>query len=337
MGKRPPNLDLYVCPTCASDLQFEALPAIDDKPHGTLKCDRGHTFRVNGIPRFVQDEGYTSNFGKQWAEFRKTQVDSATGNTESRQRFFHGTGWPEKMEGETILEAGCGSGRFTEIMLGTGARVMSFDYSVAADVTNDSFASKGANVCQASIYEMPYKRGSFDRVFCYGVIQHTPDVKKSFFSLVEMVKPGGHIAVDVYDAWKWIFHSRYRVRWFTKRMNQEKLLEWCRKVVPAYMKIMPPMHPYNQLFVPIKDYRGARPGFTKEQLVEYSILDTFDMLAPEYDQPQSRGTMLRWFREAGLVDVHIQVGGNGLEVRGRKPAAADSAPVKTAVAISKTA
>ncbi|MBK8543790.1 MAG: methyltransferase domain-containing protein [Caulobacteraceae bacterium] len=182
------------------------------------------------------------------------------GNTESRDRFFNGTGWPERMEGETILEAGCGSGRFTEIMLGTGARVISFDYSVAADVTNDSFAKNGATVSQASIYEMPFQPESFDRVFCYGVIQHTPDVKKSFFNLVSMVKPGGEIAVDVYDAWKWIFHSRYRVRWFTKHMNQEKLLDWCRKIVPAYMKVMPPLHPYNQIFFPVKDYRGARAG-----------------------------------------------------------------------------
>jgi 2-polyprenyl-3-methyl-5-hydroxy-6-metoxy-1,4-benzoquinol methylase len=264
-----------------------------------------------------------------------TQVDSATGNTESRDRFSHGAGWPTSMVGETILEAGC---RFTEIMLGTGARLISFDYSAASDVTHDSFAAKGANVCQASIYDMPYRRESFDRVFCYGVIQQTPDVKKSFLALVDMVKPGGHIAVDVYDAWKWIFHSRYRVRWFTKRMNQEKLLEWRRKVVPAYMKIMPPLHPYNQIFVPIKDYRGARPGFTDEHLVEYSILDTFDMLAPEYDQPKSRGAMKRWRQEAGLVDIHIQVGGNGLEIRARKPAAVDAAKAEPGrAAITATA
>jgi hypothetical protein len=51
------------------------------------------------------------------------------------------------------------------------------------------------------------------------------------------------------------------------------------------------------------------------------------MLAPEYDQPKSRGTMLRWAKEAGLTDIHIQVGGNGLELRARKPAVADVAPM----------
>ena len=49
------------------------------------------------------------------------------------------------------------------------------------------------------------------------------------------------------------------------------------------------------------------------------------MLAPMYDQPKSRGTMMRWCKEAGLTDIHIQVGGNGLEIRARKPGAAAAA------------
>lgn len=78
------NLDLYACPQCRSAFTYRADEEIGDRPRGMLTCASGHTYRVDGIPRFVVDEGYTSNFGKQWAEFRKTQVDSATGNTESR-------------------------------------------------------------------------------------------------------------------------------------------------------------------------------------------------------------------------------------------------------------
>jgi 2-polyprenyl-3-methyl-5-hydroxy-6-metoxy-1,4-benzoquinol methylase len=322
MALPPLNVDIYACPLCGGSFTYKSAAGEREEAQGALTCGQGHAFPVAGIPRFVADEGYSASFGLQWGQFQKTQLDSATGNTETRDRFFRGTGWPASMRGETILEAGCGSGRFTEVMLGTAARVISFDYSRAADVAHEAFASKGGEVCQASIYDMPYRRNSFDRVFCYGVIQHTPDVKRAFLCLVDMLRPGGYLAVDVYDAWKWIFHSRYRVRWFTKRMDKEKLLKWCRNVVPAYMKIAPPLHPYNQLFVPIKDYRGARPGFTEEQLVEYSILDTFDMLAPEYDQPQTMATMRSWCSQAGLVDVDIQRGGNGLEIRARKPSSA---------------
>ena len=287
---------------------------------GELACAAGHRFAVDdGLPRFVRDEGYSASFGLQWQEFRRTQVDSRSGIPLTRERFFSGTGWPARMAGETILEAGCGSGRFTEILLDTGAHVVSFDYSRAADVTHGELAARGAEVCQASIFEMPYRRASFDRVFCYGVIQHCPDVRQAFMKLVEMMKPGGHLAVDVYDKRRQFLNARYRVRWLTKRLPKEMLYDAIRKIVPLYMKVMPPLHPFNQLVVPIKDYRG-RLGLSRENEIEQSILDTFDALSPAYDLPQFKGTMIKWCKAAGLVDIEAQHGGNGVEVRARRPA-----------------
>jgi 2-polyprenyl-3-methyl-5-hydroxy-6-metoxy-1,4-benzoquinol methylase len=272
-----------------------------------------------GLPRFVDSDGYAASFGFQWQAHARDQLDSATGSTLSRDRFFRGTGWPAQMPGELILEAGCGSGRFTEVLLSTGARVVSFDYSAAAEVAHRAFAGAGAEVCQASIYEMPYRRASFDRVFCFGVIQHCPDVHKAFSSLVEMVKPGGHLAVDVYDRRRMWLNARYRVRWLTKRMDKQRLHRWCEKVVPLYAKVMPPLHPWNQLFVPIKDYRGALPGLSEEQQIAWSVLDTFDALSPQFDQPQYLSTMEKWAKEARLVDVEVGYGGNGIELRARVP------------------
>ena len=287
---------------------------------GELACAAGHRFAVDdGLPRFVRDEGYSASFGLQWQEFRRTQVDSRSGIPLTRERFFSGTGWPARMAGETILEAGCGSGRFTEILLDTGAHVVSFDYSRAADVTHGELAARGAQVCQASIFEMPYRRASFDRVFCYGVIQHTPDVHGAFLRLVEMVRPGGHLAVDVYDRRRMFFNARYRVRWLTRRLDSRRLLALCQRVVPAYMKLVPPLHPWNQLLFPIKDLRGIYRGLSPQQEIEFSVLDTFDMLAPAFDSPQYVRTMRRWCQEAGLVEIDVRRGGNGILVTARKP------------------
>jgi 2-polyprenyl-3-methyl-5-hydroxy-6-metoxy-1,4-benzoquinol methylase/uncharacterized protein YbaR (Trm112 family) len=307
---------LYVCPKCKQALTFQA----SDPAAGELSCSQGHRYPITeGLPRFVADEGYASSFGFQWQYHSKDQVDSKNGTAISAERLFQGTGWPRKMVGERILEAGCGSGRFTEVLLSTGATVVVFDYSQAAKVAFDAFASQGAHVCQASIYEMPYPAASFDRVFCFGVIQHCPDVEAAFKNLVTMVKPGGHLAVDVYDRRKLWFHARYRVRWLTKQLDKRTLHRWCQRIVPLYMKLLPPMHPWNQFIIPIKDYRGVLPGLTREQEVEWSILDTFDALSPEYDQPQYLRTMRRWATEAGLVNVTVRRGGNGIELTARKP------------------
>ena len=52
-----------------------------------LKCPAGCTFPiVNNIPRFVSTENYANAFGRQWNKFRKTQLDSHTGTTISRDR-----------------------------------------------------------------------------------------------------------------------------------------------------------------------------------------------------------------------------------------------------------
>jgi SAM-dependent methyltransferase len=309
---------LYVCPRCRGRLELRAGA---DGGEGVLACGNQHGFPVkDGIPRFVEADNYAASFGFQWQAHARDQLDSATGAPVSRNRLFRGTRWPERMPGELILEAGCGSGRFTEVLLSTGAKVVSFDYSAAAEVTHRAFAGHGATVCQASIYEMPYAPASFDRVFCFGVIQHCPDVKAAFSALVAMVKPGGHLAVDVYDRRRLWLNARYRVRWLTKRMNKQLLHRLCETVVPLYLKLAPPLHPWNQLFVPIKDYRGALPGLTREQEIEWSVLDTFDALSPAYDQPQYLSTMKRWASEAGLVDVDAAHGGNGIELRARRPA-----------------
>ena len=67
------------------------------------------------------------------------------------------------------------------------------------------------------------------------------------------------------------------------------------------------------------DYRGAI-AMSDETARELSLLDTFDMLAPAYDRPQTRRRVERWFREAGLVDVHIEFAHTGISARGKRPA-----------------
>ena len=98
------------------------------------------------IPRFVQSENYAKAFGMQWNKFKKTQLDSFTKQPISynRLRTAFGSNLNE-LKGKKVLEAGCGSGRFTEILLSHGAEVYAFDYSNAVDANydnNNTFSSK---------------------------------------------------------------------------------------------------------------------------------------------------------------------------------------------------
>ena len=55
------------------------------------------------------------------------------------------------------------------------------DISAAIDACRETTSAYGGMVhhVQASIYELPLKRGIFDGVFCYGVIQHTPSPEET--------------------------------------------------------------------------------------------------------------------------------------------------------------
>lgn len=69
---------------------------------------------VGGIPRFCPAETYARTFGYQWTLFSSTQLDShAQWGNVSERRLFAETEWTPRLDGQRILEAGCGMGRFT--------------------------------------------------------------------------------------------------------------------------------------------------------------------------------------------------------------------------------
>ena len=207
----------------------------------TLKDSTDNIFPIiNNIPRFVPSDNYSSSFGIQWNIFAKTQLDSFAKTTISSDRFYRVTGWrKDDLKNCTILEAGSGAGRFTEVIAQSGANLHSIDYSSAVDA---NYANNGhfdnLQLYQASIYDLPFKPDTFDKVVCLGVIQHTPDVKKSFFSLLPFLKSGGEVAVDVYkDTWKSRLLTKYWVRPITKRLEKQRLLKIIQFYIPLWFPI----------------------------------------------------------------------------------------------------
>src|ERR1044072_1806032 len=175
-------------------------PLTESQPN--LTCANGCVIPiVNNIPRFVSSENYASAFGRQWNKFRKTQLDSHTGTTISRDRLQRCLGGSlEGIKGKSVLEVGCGAGRFTQAMLKAGARVFACDLSAAAEAhyANCHDLSPDYFVCQADALKLPVAPGSFDFVVCLGVIQHTPSPEETIAALARYVRPGGTLAIDHY-------------------------------------------------------------------------------------------------------------------------------------------
>lgn len=263
-----------------------------------------------GAFRCVPDTNYSANFGFQWNKFSKTQLDKSGEQNQSKNRFFSVTKWNETdLSGCNVLEVGSGAGRFTEVVLTyTKANLYSVDYSNAVEANYRNNASPRLKLFQASVYEMPFEKNQFDKVFCFGVLQHTPDFKKSIQALVQMVKPGGELIVDFYPItgfWTKL-HAKYLLRPFTRKMNHEKLLslienniDWLIRAHLFFNKIG--LGKIINRFLPVCDITSTFPkGMDKKTMREWCILDTFDMFSPEYDNPQKIATVSEWLRESGM-------------------------------------
>ena len=317
MNARLP-LDEYVCPACrAPSLRADG---------AALRCAGcGAAYLVTyGIPRFVAVKNYSSSFGLQWNRHRRTQLDSYVGKPISENRLFATTGWPQKMPGARVLEAGSGAGRFTEILCRTGATVYSFDYSSAVDANAmNNGACPNLRLFQGDILAIPLPEASFDHVLCLGVLQHTPDPKRSFLSLARYVSTGGDIVIDVYRrSVAALLQWKYVLRPLTRRIQAEKLYRCIEAIVPP---LVGPTRWLRRVagragarLSPIVEY--SHLGLTPAQNVEWAVLDTFDMYAPAYDRPQTAAEVRRWFAEAGLAEAEVFNGPNGIVGRGRRPA-----------------
>ena len=69
--------------------------------------------------------------------------------------------------------------------------------------------------------------------------------------------------------------------------------------------------------VPVANYVGVLELSEKQQL-EWSLLDTFDWLSPEYDNPQTPTTVRRWMQDARFENIEVLKAGH-LVGRGTMP------------------
>lgn len=325
---KPELLALLRCPRCGGHLRAAGNPSPGgDIEEGELACDRQHSFPiVRSIPRFVPSEGETASFGLQWNRFRETQLDSHSGLPISRERFFGYTGWePASLAGRLVLDAGCGAGRFAEVALAEAAEVVAVDRSLAVDACRSSFGRHPRlHLVQADIRQLPFEPGGFDDAYCLGVLQHTPDPAASFAAVARHVRPGGRVAVDVYPrrpanlVW-----PKYWLRPLTRRLPPGLLFRVVERATPSLLRLsgavgrLPRLGPKARRLVPVADYEGRYP-LSPEQRREFAVLDTFDMLAPTYDHPQSPATLRQWFAEAGFEVCEVLRPGH-LVGRGTKP------------------
>ena len=156
-----------------------------------------------------------------------------------------------------------------------------------------------------------------------GVLKHTPDVESAFFSLPPMLTSGGQLCVDYYERSyrSWLL-PKYWLRPITKRMRRERVFSLVESMVPVLLPLsnvvgaIPGVGQKLKRMVPVANYRGEQP-LSDIQIREWAVLDTFDWLAPAFDNPQTFDTAKKWMHESGLSDIEVLRAGH-LVCRGQR-------------------
>jgi SAM-dependent methyltransferase len=324
-------LTILACPSCKRELTCDPARtcANDEVIEGALRCAGcSRTYPITGgIPRFVAGEDYAGSFGLQWNRFKTEQLDSVNGTNLSQTRFRKETGWEEgSMPGEWVLDAGCGAGRFLESAARSGANVIAVDLSRAIDAARGNLGvRRNIHFAQASIYELPFRDKSLGAGYSLGVIQHTPDPLSAVAAIAATVKPGGKLALTIYEKRRFTrLNGKYLVRPVTRRLPPRLLLSLLKLSLPLLFPLtevlfrIPLLGRVFRFVIPIANYVDLR-ALTVQQRYRWALMDTFDMLAPKYDSPQTEADVNDRLSRSGFVDVERGQGA-GLNLIARRAA-----------------
>lgn len=191
-------LDLLSCPACRGDLtsdlschrclkQYQAPQGI---PNLRLVADS----RVEEVRCFYEEApfpGYPPRDSLAWLRTRAERSDFAR----LLDRAIPGDA--------RILDIGCGTGQMS-LYLAHASRVV-----IGADLVRKSLELAAATALRFDISRVLFvetdlhcpglREGSFDVVYSSGVLHHTPDPRRSFMRIAQLVRPGGWIVVGLYN------------------------------------------------------------------------------------------------------------------------------------------
>lgn len=299
---KPALLDLLRCPQCQSRFGVDVARTVEGEIEtGSLYCASGHRYPITKfIPRFVDADAYADSFSRQRLYVRK-HFEHYRKDRSGDVQFFPTTGFdPEAMRSGVSLEAGCGYGRFVDVVQRAGGTIVGVDLSTHSIELADDFAGRRPNVhlVQADLFSMPFAPGTFDRVYSIGVLHHTPNTEAAFRAIAPYAKAGGQVSIWVYHPSQKRATDVYRV--VTARLNHRVLYGLCivNQALFSWIRALPGIGWRFNRVIP-----GNSPG--KGSTFWMRVLGDFDGFSPSYAYTHEPEEVAGWFTTAGFRRTSI--------------------------------
>lgn len=315
----PDFVALLRCPETGSELELTAAECFPNGMvrTGTLTALVGKAVYpvINGIPRFVGKEHYSGSFGYEWRKWPRVQFESENvggpmeGHTTRMFQSITGLNGSE-LKNKTVVEFGCGPGRFLDVVRSWGGIAVGIDMSLAVESARENFKDDAkVLIVQGDVLNPPFARGAFDAGYTIGVLHHTPSPAKGIKALADTVKSGGSISCCVYP--KSGFYDYPSVRMF--RMIHNGVANGLGTGFATRMSLLYSHFAAKNLYYtfravsrfPVLGHRVV--NFVEKYLlvnlsipdVRWRILDIFDAITPFYASTHTPEEVTGWFAAAG--------------------------------------
>jgi ubiquinone/menaquinone biosynthesis C-methylase UbiE/uncharacterized protein YbaR (Trm112 family) len=310
------HLSLLCDPETHEDLTLEGATIKDNEIiSGMLVSSSNRYPIINGIPRFVENEGYSDNFGYQWNRWARVQFEDQNkggpmeNHTINMFKSISGLSG-QALKGKTVLDMGCGPGRFTDVAKSMGATVIALDYSSAIDAARENFKETRSDIIfiQGDALKLPIKTQSLDYVFSIGVLHHTPAPEKGVREAWRALRNGGEFSIRVYGFGANGFYTFPTVKmWRAIFQFLKPIFKHYPPLVYSYLfgtigyglgKVWRPLSYPIRVFFPTAwepDYRWA-------------ILDTFDAIATTFQSGHTPEEVEKWLRSSGFEVINHRQG-----------------------------
>jgi SAM-dependent methyltransferase len=277
---------------------------------------REHAARIErlegyGAPRRAprpDEASVQATFTEEWARVTDSELSFTYSDREQadlvRDVWLKWAGQPDRAEPvRTVLEVGCGLGSesmaLREVL---DAQVFAVDLNLALLERSANRSRDGVHFVVASLYDLPFRRASFDLVYSAGVLHHMRSTEAAFAEAATYVRDRGSLFVWVYGLDD---HLAVRGR---RGVARRAGLAAERVLRPGLSRA--PRRAREAFFATAS--RAAYPLLrrTTRHAAHWSVADTDhylrDLFSPRYAHRHSFNEVIAWFEDRGfdVVDVH---------------------------------
>jgi SAM-dependent methyltransferase len=320
---------LLRCPTCRERLVYRPDRRADTGylEHAAEGCGARYPV-IGGVPRLLTGRSrlnpVVAGFDDEWRRFHDVGTRD---HRDVYARYFDLVPADHYGDDQTVLDAGCGAGRWAFEVSQRGPRVIALDLGRSVEIAHANTDQDRVACVQADLRVLPIGPETVDWAYSLGVLHHTERPEEILRNIVRAVRPGGLVLLYLYYA----LDDRgpaYRAVFTAVNFARRIISRQPRSVVVTIATLIAACvyWPFARTAAVLEQI-GARTAALKLPLSFYRDLsfatmrnDSVDRFGTRLEQRYNRSEIVELMRGAGLVDIVLSESPPFWHGTGKKPA-----------------